>query len=113
MTRDPRGRVKAQGGGRVYLSLAGEAVGADDAFIVLDRGLGVARLVLVPEVHVEEPKPLSVSFIPLKVVQQRPGCVALHVHPIPDCCDEDRGGEPDARVAAKYEDRVLVMLFHL
>lgn len=76
---------------RVYLSLIGKAIRADDAFIVLDRGLRVARFVLVPEVHVEEPKPLRVSFIPLKIVKERPGCVALHIYPILDCYNKEQG----------------------
>lgn len=72
----------------VYLSLIGKAIGADDAFVVLDRGLRVAWFVLVPEVHIVEPEPLRVSFVPLKVVEKRPGCVALHIHPVLNRCEE-------------------------
>lgn len=74
----------------MYLSLIGEAVRTDEAFVELDRGLRVARLVFVPEVHVEESKPLRVAPVPLKVVQQRPGGVALHVHPVFDRCQTGR-----------------------
>lgn len=51
-----------------HLSLVGEAVGADEALVELDRGLRVARLVLVPEVDIEEAEPLRETFVPLKVV---------------------------------------------
>ncbi len=66
----------------VYLSLIRKAIRADDAFVELDRGLRVAGFIFVPEVHVVESEPLRVSFIPLKVIEQRPGCVALHIHAI-------------------------------
>lgn len=72
---------------RVYLSLIGKAVRADDAFVELDRGLRVARFVFVPEVHVVEAEPLGESFIPLKVVQERPRGVALHVDSVFNRCD--------------------------
>lgn len=77
----------------VYLSLIGKAIRADDAFIELDRGLRVAWFVLVPEVHVVEPEPLRESFIPLEVVEERPGCVALHIYPILNRCKMARGRE--------------------
>lgn len=67
---------------RVYLSLIGKAIRADDTFIELDRGLRVAWFVFAPEVHIVESEPLRVSFIPLKVVEERPGRVALHIHPV-------------------------------
>lgn len=67
---------------RVHLSLVGEAVRADDAFIELDRGLRVALFVFAPEVHVVESEPLGESFIPLEVVEERPGCVSLHIHSV-------------------------------
>ena len=69
-----------------HLSLIGESVGADDAFVVLNGGLGIAWLVLVPEVHVVQAEPLGVAFVPLKLIQQGPGCVATHVHPVSDGC---------------------------
>lgn len=69
-----------------YLSLVGEAIGADQALVELDRGLRVTWLVLVPEVDVEEPEPLRETFVPLKVVQEGPRCVALHVHAVLYSC---------------------------
>lgn len=69
----------------VYLSLIGKTVGADEAFVELDRSLWVAWFVFVPEVHVVESKPLRVPLIPLKVVEERPGCVTFHIHPVLDC----------------------------
>lgn len=63
----------------VYLSLIGKSIGADNAFVKLNRSFGIARLVLVPEVHVVQAKPLGETFIPLELVQQRPRSVALHV----------------------------------
>lgn len=69
---------------RFYLSLIGKSVGTDDSLIELDRGFGVARLVFVPEVHVVQAKPLRVAFIPLKLVKQGPGRVALHVDSVFD-----------------------------
>lgn len=68
-----------------YLSLIGKSVGRDDAFVKLNRSFGIARLVFVPEVHVVQAKPLGVAFIPLKLVQQGPSSVALHVDAIFDC----------------------------
>lgn len=67
-----------------YLSLIGKSVGADDTFVILNRSLGVARLVFVPEVHVVQAKPLGVAFIPLKLVEQGPGSVAPDVDSIFD-----------------------------
>ena len=68
------------------LSLIGEAIGTDDALVILNRRLGVAGLVLVPEVHVEQAKPLGVALVPLKLVQQRPRRVASHVDSIFNGC---------------------------
>lgn len=62
-----------------HLSLVGEAVGADDAFVELDRSFWEARFVLVPEVHKVESEALGEAFVPLEAVQQRPGGVTLHV----------------------------------
>lgn len=67
-----------------YLSLIRESIGADDAFVKLDRRFGVARLVLVPEVHVVQAEPLRVALVPLKLVQQGPGGVAPHVDSVFD-----------------------------
>lgn len=67
-----------------YLSLIGKSIGADDAFVKLNRGFGIARLVFVPEVHIVQAKPLGVAFIPLKLVQQGPCGVALHIDSIFD-----------------------------
>lgn len=67
-----------------YLSLIGKAVGADDAFVKLNRSFGIARLVFVPEVHVVQAEPLGVAFVPLKLVQQGPSSVALHVDSVFD-----------------------------
>lgn len=69
-----------------HLPLVREAVGADQALVELNRGLRVARLVLVPKVDVEEPKPLRETFVPLEVVQEGPGRVTLHVHTVLDSC---------------------------
>lgn len=65
----------------LYLSLIGEPVGADDAFVVQDWSLWVTGFVSVPEVNKVETKPLRESFVPLEAVQERPGSVPLHVHP--------------------------------
>lgn len=59
-----------------------EAVGVDDAFIELNRGLGVTGFILILKVYVKKAKSLRVAFIPLKLIQQRPCCVAFHIHPI-------------------------------
>lgn len=65
-----------------HLSLIGETVGADNAFVKLNRSFGIARLVFVPEVHIVQAKPLGVAFIPLKLVQQGPCGVSLHTDSI-------------------------------
>lgn len=67
-----------------YLSLIGKSIEADDAFVKLNRSFGIARLVFVPEVHIVQAKPLRVTFIPLKLVQQGPCSVALHIDSIFD-----------------------------
>lgn len=67
-----------------YLSLIGKAVGADDAFVKLHGSFGISGFVFVPEVHVVQAKPLRVAFIPFKLIQQRPGGVAPHVHSVFD-----------------------------
>ena len=67
-----------------YLSLIGKSIGADDAFVELNRSFGITRLVFVPEVDIIQAKPLGVAFIPLKLVQQGPCCVALHIDSIFD-----------------------------
>lgn len=67
-----------------HLSLIGESIGGDDAFVKLNRSFGIARLVFVPEVHIVQAKPLGVAFVPLKLVQQGPCGVALHVDSIFD-----------------------------
>lgn len=85
---------------QVYLSLIRKAIRADNAFIVLDRGLRVAWFVLAPEIHVVEPKPLRESFIPLKVVQEGPGCVTLHIHPIFECCKKSQENQANNQQAA-------------
>lgn len=43
---------------QMYLSLIGKSIGLDDAFVELNRGLGVARLIFVPEVHIIQAEPL-------------------------------------------------------
>lgn len=68
-----------------HLSLIGKTIGADDPFVELDRGLRVPWFILTAEVHKEQAEPLAVSFIPLKAVQERPGCVGLHVHTVSNC----------------------------
>lgn len=67
-----------------HLSLIGKSIEADDAFVKLDRSFGIARLVFISEVHIVQAESFRVPFIPLKLVQQGPGGVALHVHPISD-----------------------------
>lgn len=69
----------------LYLSLIWETVGADDAFVKLHRSFGVSGFVFVPEVHIEQAKPLRVAFIPFKLIQEGPGRVAPHVDAIFDC----------------------------
>lgn len=86
-----------------HLSLVGEAVGANEALVELDRGFGVAWLVLVPEVDVEEPKPLRETFVPLKVVQEGPGRVAFHVHTVLDSCQAKQ--EVDRTVRAGKQNK--------
>ena len=65
-----------------YLSLIGEAIGTDDTLVVLNRSLGVPGLVLAPEVHIVQAKPLGIALVPFKLVQQRPGGVASHIDSI-------------------------------
>lgn len=67
-----------------HLSLIGKSIGADYTFVELNRSFGIARLVFVPEVHIIQAKSLGVAFIPLKLVQQGPGSVALHIDSIFD-----------------------------
>lgn len=67
-----------------HLSLIGKSIEADDAFVKLDRSFGVARLVFIPEVYIVQAESFWVPFIPLKLVQQGPGGVALHVDSISD-----------------------------
>lgn len=67
-----------------HLSLVGKTIGADNAFVKLNRSFGVARLVFIPEVHVVQAKPLRVAFIPLKLVQQGPCSVSLHIDSVFD-----------------------------
>lgn len=66
------------------LSLIGKSIGADNAFVKLNRSFGIARLVFVPEVHIVQAKSLRETFIPLKFVQQRPCSVALHIDSVFD-----------------------------
>ncbi len=70
----------------MYLSLIGKSIRLNDAFVELNRGLGVARLIFVPEVHIVKAEPLWIALIPLKLVQKGPSGVALHIHSIPDSC---------------------------
>lgn len=42
----------------MYLSLIGKSIRLNDAFVELNRGLGVARLIFVPEVHIVKAEPL-------------------------------------------------------
>lgn len=71
-----------------YLSLIGKAVRADDAFVVLDRGFGIAWFTFAAEVDVVETEPLGETLVPLKVIQKRPGCVSLHIHAIFNRCEK-------------------------
>ena len=54
----------------LYLSLIGESIRTDDAFVVLNRGFWITGFIFVPEVYVVEAKPLRVALIPLKLVEQ-------------------------------------------
>lgn len=75
-------RALTNGAYVTYLSLIGKSTGADDAFVKLNRSLRITRLVFVPEVHIVQAKPLRVAFIPLKLVQQGPCSVTLHIDAI-------------------------------
>lgn len=70
----------------MYLSLIGKSIRLNNTFVELNRGLGVARLIFVPEVHIVKAEPLWIALIPLKLVQKGPSGVALHIHSIPDSC---------------------------
>ncbi len=70
----------------MYLSLIGKSIRLNNTFVELNRGLGVARLIFVPEVHVVKAEPLWIALIPLKLVQKGPSGVAFHIHSIPDSC---------------------------
>ncbi len=76
-----------------HLSLIRKSVGADDTFVKLNWSFGVAGFVFVPEVHIVQAKPLWVAFIPLKLVQQRPRSVALHISSIFDSWGQHRERE--------------------
>lgn len=54
---------------KAYLSLIGEAVGADDAFVILNRGFGVTWFIFAPEVHVVQAKSFRVALVPFKLVK--------------------------------------------
>lgn len=55
---------------KLYLSLVGETIGADDALVVLNRGFRIALFILAPKVHIIQAKPFRVALIPFKLVKQ-------------------------------------------
>lgn len=65
-----------------YLSWTGKPIGSDNLLIILTWSLWVAWLISVVKFDVVESISIWVSFLPFKLIQQRPGSIPFYISTI-------------------------------
>lgn len=65
-----------------YLSWIWEAICANNIFIVVNRCFWVSWFVLVFEINVIKSKSFRETFVPFKLIQQRPGSIASYINTV-------------------------------